>query len=266
MDILKRSLAPITEKAWAEIDEQARRVLVGLLSARKFVDVEGPKGWDYAAVPLGRLDVSGEASVDGIDYGVNKVLPLVEARAFFEMDLWELDNIERGAPDIDLSAMETAARNIAAFEEKAIFYGFQQGQIKGLKEAAENKPVQLTSDPGKIMEAVTTGLAGFAEASIEGPFYLVVNPGVWSKIASYSQGYPLKRQLKDLIGGSIIMSPFIEDAFLVTGRGGDMQLVLGQDLSIGFHSSDQKKARLFFTESFTFQVLDPAVIVPMILK
>ncbi|MBD3288726.1 bacteriocin [candidate division KSB1 bacterium] len=266
MDILKRSLAPVTEKAWEEIDEQARQVLTGMLSARKFVDVEGPKGWNYAAVPLGRLDVSEDSSEKGVDYGVNKVLPLVETRAFFEIDLWELDNIERGALDIDLSDLEAAAKKMAAFEENAIYNGFQQGHIKGLKEASDHKPLEISGDPEKIPAAVTNGLIKLADESIEGPYYLIVTPELWVKIASYSRGYPLKAQLKELLGGNVIMSPFVNDAFLVTGRGGDFQLVLGQDLSIGFHSADKKKARLFFTESFTFRVIDPAAIVAMNIK
>jgi uncharacterized linocin/CFP29 family protein len=43
MTILKRSLAPIAGSAWEEIDDQAKKVLKSYLTARKFVDVEGPK-------------------------------------------------------------------------------------------------------------------------------------------------------------------------------------------------------------------------------
>jgi len=36
--------------------------------------------------------------------------------------------------------------------------------------------------------------------------------------------------------------------------------VLGQDLSIGYESHNNKTVQLYFTESFTFQVIDPAAV------
>lgn len=45
--ILRRSLAPLTEKAWAEVDDQATQILKTQLSARRFVDL------DRAVVELG---------------------------------------------------------------------------------------------------------------------------------------------------------------------------------------------------------------------
>jgi uncharacterized linocin/CFP29 family protein len=48
---------------------------------------------------------------------------------------------------------------------------------------------------------------------------------------------------------------------MVTRRGGDLQLILGQDLAIGYESHNQTKAKLYFTESFTFRVLEPAAVI-----
>ena len=57
MDLLKRSLAPITPEAWEQIDEEAKRVLRLHLAGRKLVDVDGPYGWQHGAVNTGRLDI-----------------------------------------------------------------------------------------------------------------------------------------------------------------------------------------------------------------
>ncbi|MBN1153524.1 bacteriocin family protein [candidate division KSB1 bacterium] len=260
MDILKRSLAPITQSAWQEIDNQAKIILASHLSARKFVDVEGPKGWDYAAVQLGRLDVPKKQDYEGVDYGVHRILPLVETRSFFELDLWELDNIERGAEDIDLAAMEKAAKNIALFEERAIYLGFKSGKIQGIKDVSPHQPLQYSGKAEDILTTVSNGLALFADASISGPYALIINPQIWKSIYAYIKGYPLKNQLERILGGPVIINPSTDDSFLVSMRGGDLKLVLGQDLSIGFHSHDQKKVRLYFTESFTFYSVDPAVV------
>jgi uncharacterized linocin/CFP29 family protein len=57
------------------------------------------------------------------------------------------------------------------------------------------------------------------------------------------------------------MAPFVEDAFLVSDRGGDFEMVIGQDISIGYESHTQKEVQLYFTESFTFHVVDPDAVV-----
>src|SRR5699024_2060616 len=133
MDILKTSLAPITEAAWAEIYEEATDIFSSVLSARKFVDVDGPKGLDYSGVHTGRIDIESNKN-DSVQYGLNRLLPLVETRAGFSLDIWELDNASRGAEDLNLENLEKAAREIASFEEKAIYYGLEKAGIEGISQ------------------------------------------------------------------------------------------------------------------------------------
>jgi len=263
MDILKRSLAPITDEAWAEIDDRAKEVLSTFLSARRIVDVDGPKGLDYAGVPLGHLDVADNQSSDEVRYGVQMIQPLIETRMTFELNIWELDNIIRGAKDIDLDEMEKAAQKAALFEENAIYHGFGPGNIKGLKECTSYDPLDFEADPHQLMEAVSIGLTEFAKASVGGPYALVVSPDLWKYISSQIKGYPLSKQLEKLLGGKIILGSLTEDNFLVSIRGGDLKLVLGQDFSIGYISHSDKTVRLYFTESFTFRVIDPAAVIPV---
>jgi len=47
MNHLLRELAPLSDAAWAEIDEEATRTLAHFYAARKLVDFDGPLG--YAA-------------------------------------------------------------------------------------------------------------------------------------------------------------------------------------------------------------------------
>jgi len=50
----------------------------------------------------------------------------------------------------------------------------------------------------------------------------------------------------------IIWAPAIEGAFVLTTRGGDFELHLGQDLSIGYLSHTDTSVRLYLQETFTF--------------
>jgi uncharacterized linocin/CFP29 family protein len=262
MDILRRSMAPVDAAAWAEIDSIAKDALTTHLSARKFVDVAGPFGIDYACVPLGRLSVPADQSLpSGMQYGIHQVQPLVEARIPFSIDQWELDNIVRGAKDVQLDSLLAAARDIASFEEHAIFKGFAPGSIPGIAASLEGNPIPLQLDVHALIDAVSEGQTQLTAAGVEGACALVVNPTVWKFMARNTQGGTLRELIQRQIGGSVIYSAAVDGALLVSQRGGDLELTLGQDFSIGYKHHDSKSIYFYLTESFTFRVIAPEAIV-----
>lgn len=263
MDILKRSLANITDKAWDEIDLQASKVIKANLSARKFMDVKGPLGLDYAAVSLGKLSVPEAQKESGVNYGIRQVLPLVETRMFFELDTWELDDVERGSENPDLSALEKAAAQIARFEEGVIYNGLEGSGICGLSSAAQNNVVNGTAN--NLMDALSKAILKFGEDSVEGPYTLVAGKSLWQMIQSSGEGYPLKKRVESLMDGGIILSPAVDCNYIVSTRGGDMEITVGQDYSIGYCSSTVDKVKLFVTESFTFRVINPEAVIKLTL-
>src|SRR5436190_8886827 len=116
MDHLLRPHAPISDSGWALLDEEARERLTPALGARKLVDFSGPHGWDRSATNLGRVEALADAPVEGIDAARRRVLPLVELRAPFRVDRDELAAGDRGAADVDLTALDEAAQRIARAE------------------------------------------------------------------------------------------------------------------------------------------------------
>ena len=261
MDLLKKQLAPITDLAWEEISDQAKEVFNSDLSVRKFADVEGPKGLDLGAVPTGKLDIPEKQNTKEILYGIQEVQPLIEVRSSFELDLWELDNISRGAKDIDLDPLVKAAKRIASFEEKTIFNGLKNARIKGLKTLTEHEHMSFPNDASEVLSIVASAVTELNNVSVEGPYSLVVDTHKWKMISSYTNGYPLQRKLKEILGGSIILAPHLEGAFVVSLRGGDFKITLGQDISIGYETHTRKSVLLYFSEAFTFQTIGPDAIV-----
>ena len=102
MDLLKRELAPISSRAWEALDQEARRVLKLNLAARKLVDLDGPHGWEHAAVNTGRLDLLDDQPVPGVKVGRRVVQPLLEMRIAIHLDIMEMDCAGRGARDPDV--------------------------------------------------------------------------------------------------------------------------------------------------------------------
>jgi uncharacterized linocin/CFP29 family protein len=53
MNNLHRELAPISESAWAQIEEETSRTIKRYLAGRRVADVHGPAGVDLSAVGTG---------------------------------------------------------------------------------------------------------------------------------------------------------------------------------------------------------------------
>jgi uncharacterized linocin/CFP29 family protein len=261
MNFLRRELAPISPQGWIEIDSVAKKTLAANLSGRKFVDVDGPHGLDYTSVPLGRLAMPEGQDGTTVRYGVHQVLPLVEARNDFSLPVWELDNIERGAKDLNLDAVINSSREIAAFEEKAIYDGFAPGSIIGLEQSVKSQRIQISLDINAVVDAVSKAQEQMQKDGVSGPANLVVSPTLWGFLAHCVPGGTLRSTIESEIGGHVIYAEFLKNALLVSNRGGDAELTVGQDFAIGYHSHTADEISLFITESFTFRVLAPEALV-----
>jgi uncharacterized linocin/CFP29 family protein len=55
MNNLHRELAPISDAAWAQIEEEASRTIKRYLAGRRVVDVQGPSGVATPAIGTGHL-------------------------------------------------------------------------------------------------------------------------------------------------------------------------------------------------------------------
>ena len=100
MDNLYRSLAPISDAAWAQIEEEAQRTLKRYLGARRVVDLHGPEGFDLSAIGTGHLRPA-SALAEGVDCRQREVNPLVELRVPFRLTRAAIDDVARGANDSD---------------------------------------------------------------------------------------------------------------------------------------------------------------------
>ncbi len=256
MNLLKRELAPLTDDAWAEIDEQAGRMLRNLLTARRFADVSGPHGPDFAAVSTGRMKLE-DGKRFGIEhFGLRETRPLVEVRIPFELNIWELDNASRGARDVDLEPLEKAAVSFAGFEEGLLYAGAAEAGVPALFDALDHEPVRCKSDPEPFLGGVAEAVSRLKASAVDGPYALVLDPTMWTTIYSYVHGRPLEEHLRYLLNGPILLSAHTLSPFVISLRGGDLELVLGQDAAIGYQRRTDETVELFMTESLTFRVLD----------
>jgi uncharacterized linocin/CFP29 family protein len=255
MNNLHRELAPISKVAWDQIEEEASRTLKRHLAARRVVDVHGPKGVEFSAIGTGHLRQITTPG-DRIQVAARETKALVEFRIPFELTRQAIDDVERGAMDSDWSPVKDAAREIAFAEDRAVFEGYAPGQIEGVFQGTSNPALTLPADVKSYPDTVAQAVSQLRLAGVNGPYALLLSAEAYTAIGGVSDnGYPIVEHIQRLVDGEIVWAPAIKGGLILTTRGGDFALHLGQDISIGYLSHSETTVRLYLQETFTFLLL-----------
>jgi len=255
MNNLHRELAPVSDAAWAAIEEEASRTLKRYLAARRVVDLQGPAGTALSAVGTGHLrDLAQPA--DGILARQREVKALVELCVPFALDRGQIDDVERGANDSDWQPVKDAARLIAFAEDRAVFEGYPAASIQGIRTGSSNPAITLPADVRDYPDAIADALSQLRLVGVNGPYSVLLGADAYTGVSeTRDHGYPVLEHVKRLVNGEIIFAPAIVGGFVLTTRGGDFALHVGQDVSIGYASHTDAAVRLYLQETFTFLLL-----------
>ncbi len=263
MNHLLRSHAPITDTGWELLDQEARERLAPALAARKLVDFTGPHGWEHSATNLGRVTPLLSAPCEGVSAVQRRVLPLVEVRADFEVSRADLFDADRGADDIDLGQLDSAAHQMAVAENIAVFHGWQ-GAITGIAEASPHEQLQL-GEPDGYPRQIAVAVDQLLGSGIAGPYGLALGREQYRLVVQAAErgGYLLRAHLGKILEGPVVWAPGVNGAVIVSLRGGDFAFESGQDLAIGYDSHDSEVVRLYIQESFSFHIATPEAAVAL---
>jgi uncharacterized linocin/CFP29 family protein len=254
MNNLHRELAPISAVAWADLEDEARRTFKRHVAGRRVVDVPAAGGLELSAVNLGHLE-SIDPPAEGVIARTRRSQPVVELLVPFTVDRQEVDDVERGAKDADWQPVKDAARQIAFAEDRAIFEGYGAAGIAGIRDSSSNPSLQLPGEVRAYPNAIAEAVTALRLAGVDGPYTLTISADAYTAVSETSDyGYPIYQHIARLLDGEIIWAPAIDGAFLLSTRGGDFELRIGQDLSIGYLSHDAASIQLYFQESLTFMV------------
>jgi uncharacterized linocin/CFP29 family protein len=265
MNHLLRELAPISTAGWQEIEKEATRTLKTSLGARRIVDFVGPQGCGASAIGLGRSEGIASPAEGNVRARLRKVLPLVELRVPFELSLADLDDVERGAKDPNTDPVIAAARAIAIAEDHAIFHGFPAAGIRGICEAQASEGVAIGDDYERFPEVVTTALNRLRDEGVDGPYAIALGEECWRGLTSTTHGgYPVMDHIRHLVDGPLVWAPGLDGSLVLSMRGEDFQLTVGEDFSIGYLGHDNDTVRLYIEETFTFWLLSQQAAIPLV--
>ena len=255
MNNLHRELAPISSAAWADMADEARRTFTARVAARRVVDMPDPAGAEFSALGTGHVsDLA--ADTPGIQALQRRVVRVVELRAPFTVQRADVDAVERGATDPDWQPVKDAAVALASAEDRAVFYGLPAADIQGIAPASDNDPVAAPQDVREFPDAVARAKTELRLAGVAGPYNLLLPAELYTEVTETTDhGYPVHEHITRMLGdGKIIWAPALDDALLVSARGGDYELHLGLDAAIGYSSHTAETVDLYLRETLTFRV------------
>jgi uncharacterized linocin/CFP29 family protein len=177
----------------------------------------------------------------------------------------ELAAVDRGAKDPNLDCLVEAARKIAIAEDVAVFHGYPEAHIRGICEIGPGGTLSLGDDCEAYPAIITQAVTRLREAGISGPYAVALGERCYTDLIETTKaGYPILEHIRRIVEGPIVWAPGLSGAVVISMRGGDFELVIGRDISIGYLDHDAKRVRLYFEESFTFRALSPQAAVPLL--
>ena len=105
-------------------------------------------------------------------------------------------------------------------------------------------------------DAIAEALSQLRLVGVNGPYSVVLGTDAYTALSEASDhGYPVIEHIQRLVNKEIIFAPAIAGAFVITTRGGDFDLHIGQDVSIGYSSHSNTAVSLYLQETLTFLLL-----------
>ena len=168
---------------------------------------------------------------------------------------WRI-GIDIGGTFTDVALVEETTGQIAIAKLLTTPQDFGQAVIDGIRQGTSNAIMSLPADARNYPDAVAHALSQLRLVGVDGPYYVLLGADAYTALAETSDhGYPVLEHVHRLVASEIIWAPAIAGAFVLSTRGGDFQLHIGQDVSIGYSSHDDTAVRLYLQETFTFLML-----------
>ena len=91
------------------------------------------------------------------------------------------------------------------------------------------------------------------------PYALALGPRCYRGVIESTEhgGFPLLEHLRLILEGPVVWAPAVDGAVVLSQRGGDFEITVGEDFSIGFAAADVDAVQLYIEESAAFRVNTP---------
>jgi uncharacterized linocin/CFP29 family protein len=261
MDHLNRGQAPFGSSVWDRIDAAAVKAARDRLTARRFLDVEGPYGPGLTTIEVGNDDYCRQPGPDEAGAVIARAISVPMLRKSFGLSIRRVAaHLDNGLP-LNLSPVEDAAEAVAAREEEIIYHGQADFGLAGLLTAAERNRHDAGdwSELDQVINDVLAAVTKLDDAGFRGPYALVLEPALYNGLFRRYPGTELV-QLEHLrrLCAEGIHKASIEGGAIIDPLAG--VLIVGQDLLTGYADQDGIHYRLYLSESIVLRLDQPQAI------
>ena len=253
MNNLHRELAPISDDAWAQLEEETTRTLKRLSRRTAGGRSQVPGGVGLSAVGTGHLKAIA-APGDGVLARQREVKPLVELRVPFDSTAFR-STMSSAARTIPTGNRRRTPRRRSPMPRTAPSSMATPPRRTGIRQGTSNPVMTLPADVRHYPDAIAQALSQFRLAGVNGPYSVVLG----AEPTRRSPRPPITAircsTCEETRQGRDHLAPALEGAFVLTTRGGDFDLHIGQDVSIGYLGDTDSAVRLYLQETLTFLIL-----------
>jgi len=258
---MNRANSGFTDEMWERIDGAATEAARDILTARRFLDVEGPFGAGLTSVEVGSESYARPAEEARAAVVASRAIGVAMLQQVFELSIRRVEGHLRMGLPLDLQPVEDAAEAIAWREEELIYHGIPEQSLSGLMNARDRSTIGM-GEWDRVEQALDDVIAAVDRldgSGFRGPYALALSPNRYNKLFRRYEGSDMLQldHLSRLCEAGVYKAP-IEGAVVVDPRVG--RIDIGQDLRVGYSSNDGIHFRLFASESLVLRLDDPGAI------
>ena len=261
MNYLNSSQAPFGDEVWTMVVQAAVKAARDRLTARRFLDVDGPYGTGLTTIEVGNDGYCRQPGANEAGAVIGRAISVPMIRKSFRLSIRRLAaHLENGLP-LNMAPVEDAAEAVAAREEETIYLGQADFGLEGLLTAKGRNQLEAGSwsDLDQVLSDVIAAVTKLDDSGFRGPYALVLSPPLYNGLFRRYPGTDLLQleHLRRLFTKGIFKAS-IEGGLVVDPRVGPV--VVGQDLAAGYIAQDGIHYELFLSESLVLRLDEPEAI------
>jgi uncharacterized linocin/CFP29 family protein len=242
---LGREDAPISEETWNLLDTVMVEAAKGMLTGRRLLGISGPYGLGLKSIPMS--DGKGRKG-----FITSEFLPVPLLQVSFCLGKRDIAAYERDHITFDACAVATAACACATAEDALIFQGAPG--IPGLLTVKGSGTLKLSpwETVGVAAEEMIQAVTMLDDSGFHGPYSMALAPRRYNLLF---RGYPQSvgpelKHIRTIVEGGVFKAPALKDGGVLLASGKQFaEIVLGQDMSVGFIGPVEEKLEFSISES-----------------
>ena len=183
MDYFNRELAAFPLALWGAIDAAAIKSARERLTARRFLDVEGPFGVGLTAIEVGD-DQYREPQPNEAGAVISRTVPVPMLRRSFRLSIRRIASHVEYGQAVNLAPVEDAAEAVADAEERVAYLGQPDFGLPGLLTVEGRQHIEggAWTALDRALEDALAAATKLDDEGFRGPYSLVLAPALYNAL------------------------------------------------------------------------------------